>query len=85
MLSSNHSEQFDGAYKGFCSFCDNGHKSVRLHVHNNWKDCRKMWSNYLRNKVFSAGNTTSCRLSAALTARKWKRGGAVLRGKVHTS
>lgn len=64
MMYRNQCEQFDQAYKEFCSFCENGHSGVRLNFDKNWKGYRKMWSNYLRNKVPFAGNTTTNRIES---------------------
>ncbi|ETP16254.1 hypothetical protein F441_09121, partial [Phytophthora nicotianae CJ01A1] len=64
MLYSKSLSAFERTYKQFCSFCAGRYPNVRSYFDKNWKECRKMWSNHLRNKYFSAGNTTTNRIES---------------------
>ncbi|ETL92937.1 hypothetical protein L917_08816 [Phytophthora nicotianae] len=64
MLYSTSLSAFERTYKQFCSFCAGRYPNVRSYFDKNWKECREMWSNHLRNKYFSAGNTTTNRIES---------------------
>ncbi|RLN82659.1 hypothetical protein BBJ28_00017943 [Nothophytophthora sp. Chile5] len=57
-----HSSQasYDRAYKEFKKTCDD----VLAYFNKNWHICREMWSNHLRGKYFTAGNTTTNRIGS---------------------
>ncbi|RLN10476.1 hypothetical protein BBJ28_00022180 [Nothophytophthora sp. Chile5] len=63
MLYSSTQASYDRAYKDFEKDCDD-REEVLAYFNKNWHSCRDMWSNHLRGKYFTAGNTTTNRIES---------------------